>query len=640
MKKLIFPFHNSVDKINKSVRKTGWVEESFAINCDLQKLTDGKPSYYPIKVPAFIFIFFSFLLILRLFFLQVINGEYYANLSDKNRVRTERIEAKRGIIYDRHLNPLVKNAPNFVLYVIPADFKYDEKAALKASEEIGLILGEEIKNTLNGIIKDNSMDYLESYLPVFIADQIPYEQALRIDLKSENWRGLILKAKTIREYITPVTSLAHITGYTGKINTDELIKAGKDYQQIDYIGKAGIEAFWENELKGKNGAEEIEVNALGKKTRTISQVPARDGAGLVLAIDSALQIKAEIVLSRIMQEKKLSRASLVALDPDNGEVLALISIPSYDANLFARGISEENYSALINDPNLPLFNRAIGGKYPPGSTIKPTMSAAALQEGIITAQTFFLSSGGLRISEWFFPDWKAGGHGQTNIKKAIAESVNTFFYYIGGGYDDFQGLGVNRIKNYLELFGFGEQTGIDLPGEAKGFVPSKEWKEEYKKEKWYIGDTYHLAIGQGDLLATPLQIALSTAVFANGGTLYRPHIARAIIGNDGNIQEIAKEIVRSDFIHPLHIQTIREGMRQTVTAGSARSLSNLPFTMAGKTGTAQWSTIKDNHAWFTSFTPYENPKIVLTILFEEGKEGSEVAVPAAKEILNWYFDEK
>jgi penicillin-binding protein 2 len=339
-----------------------------------------------------------------------------------------------------------------------------------------------------------------------------------------------------------------------------------------------------------------------------------------------------------MNERGLNKGSAVVLNPSNGEVLALLSLPAFDNNLFARGISQADYARLIVGDERPLFNRAIGGEFPPGSTFKMTLAVAALQEKIISENTDFLSSGGLRINQWFFPDWKAGGHGQTDVKKAIAQSVNTFFYYIGGGYDDFVGLGADKIVKYGERFGFGQQTGIDLSGEANGFLPSKEWKFEVKKEKWYIGDTYHLSIGQGDMLATPLQIAAYIGFFANGGSLYRPHLVKQI-KNQANeiVDEIKTETVRKDFIDSANVNIVRQAMRQTVLDGSARRLGALKESSAGKTGTAQWSSKKDPHAWYTGFAPYENPEIAFVFLVEEGKDGSAITVSIAHDFLEWYF---
>jgi penicillin-binding protein 2 len=283
----------------------------------------------------------------------------------------------------------------------------------------------------------------------------------------------------------------------------------------------------------------------------------------------------------------------------------------------------------------------VSGEFPSGSTIKPIFAAGALQEKVITEVTSFLSTGGLRIGEWFFPDWKTGGHGVIDVKKAIANSVNTFFYYIGGGYGDFKGLGVSGLVKYARLFGLGEPTGIDLPGERAGFVPTADWKEQIKKEPWYIGDTYHFAIGQGDVLVTPLQVANYTAAIANGGILYEPHLVSKILGEDNKIiEEIKPVVIRRDFIDTANLKIVRAGMRETVTLGSARSLNALPVSVAGKTGTAQWSTKKSPHAWFIGFAPYDNPQVAIMVLVEEGVEGSTIAVPIAKDILNWYFSNK
>ncbi len=287
---------------------------------------------------------------------------------------------------------------------------------------------------------------------------------------------------------------------------------------------------------------------------------------------------------------------------------------------------------------MPLFNRSISGEYPSGSTVKIVVATAALEEKVISENTTVVSTGGLHIGAWTFPDWKPGGHGVVDVRKAIANSVNTFFYYVGGGYNDFVGLGVDRLEKYFKLFGLNEKTGIDLAGERAGFVPSAAWKKEVKGETWYIGDTYHLAIGQGDLTVTPLQVANYTAAVANGGTLYSPRLVKAILDDKNQlIKEVSTKIIRSNLADPNNLRIVREGMRETVTAGSARSLQTVPVPVAGKTGTAQWSSKKYPHAWFAGFAPYDNPQIAIVVLVEEGREGSSVATPIAKEILTWYF---
>ncbi len=633
----------------KSSYRSKWSEDAFIADSKPQETMGHNFNFKYIILIIIILSFSLFILLAKTAYLQIYKGDYYSKMAEGNRIRISRIEARRGVIYDQKLRPLVRNKANFMLYLIPADLPEEGKLN-KIFEGLEEILGHESLEKIHEKLNKINKNSLEAFQPLFIEDNIEYEKAMSLYLKVDFWPGFVISNRSNREYLIyglPSTeqekyylSMSHIMGYTGKINQDELDKFGDEYLPIDYIGKMGIEYFWENELKGQSGKKQIEVDALGKEKKILGQVEPKDGHNLVLSLDIEQQLKLEEILTKTLENLKLTRASAVVLDPNNGEILAMVSLPAYNNNAFARGISQEEYSALINHPDYPLFNRAISGEYPSGSTIKPLMAAAALQEGIITENTSFLSTGGLRIGEWFFPDWKAGGHGRTNVRKAISNSVNTFFYYIGGGYDDFRGLGVDRIVQYGKLFGLGSQLGIDLAGEADGFLPSREWKEEERGERWYVGDTYHLAIGQGDLLVTPLQVAVFTSVFANGGALYRPHFVRQILSSDDQIiRESQNDPIRKDFIDSYNIHVVREGMRQTITSGSARSLNSVPATVAGKTGTAQWSSTKENHAWFSGFAPYENPELAFAILVEEGGEGSSVAVPIAKEFLEWYFGE-
>jgi penicillin-binding protein 2 len=338
---------------------------------------------------------------------------------------------------------------------------------------------------------------------------------------------------------------------------------------------------------------------------------------------------------------KLTRGVVIVMNPKNGEILSMVSLPAYDNRLFARGIESSEYKALLDNKDQPMFDRAISGEYPSGSTVKMIVASAALQEKVVSEKTTVYSTGGLKVGIWYFPDWKAGGHGYTDVRKAIADSVNTFFYYIGGGFEDFAGLGIERLVKYFKLFNLGEKTGVDLPNEASGFVPSKEWKEKVRKERWYIGDTYHLSIGQGDLLVTPLQVAQWTSFFANRGKIVQPHLVKYILNKDNKLMlAISEKPIKEDIIDDYNIEVVRQGMRKTVTTGSAKRLQDLPVDSAAKTGTAQWNTTKDPHAWFTAFAPYKNPEIVVTVLVEEGKEGSQIALTVAKEVMKYYFDKE
>jgi len=618
-----------------------WTEQVF-LPASSDKATVGQNFNFN-YLPKIIFVLALFMAIIlaRVAWLQIIKGDYYYNLAEGNRIRIARIEANRGIIYDSSNRPLVRNVANFLLYFVPADLPENEQEKRSIIELLSQILGTLSPADIENILTAVKPKSLESYQPLFVTDNIEYNKAMLLYLESDKMPGVYLSNKTKREYNLSSLSLSHILGYTSKINQTELDKYGSEYLPIDYIGKTGIENFWENELKGQSGKKQIEVDALGKEKKIINQLAGADGHNLVLSIDIDLQKKLEETIISVLKKLKLNKACAIALDPNNGEILALVSLPSYNNNLFARGITNDEYQALVSHPDQPLFNRCTSGEYPSGSTIKPVLAAAALEEGIINENTSFISTGGLRVGEWFFPDWKVGGHGVTNVRKAIAESVNTFFYYIGGGYGDFVGLGIDRMVRYEKIFGLGKQTGIDIIGEAKGFLPTKDWKETIKGERWYVGDTYHAAIGQGDITVTPLQVANYTAVFANGGLLYRPHFIRQVLSSDDKIiRQVDHKPIKSNVVSSENIKIVREGMRQTVAAGSARSLASAPVAVAGKTGTAQWSSNKPNHAWFTGFAPYDKPQIVITILIEQGGEGSSVAVPIAREVLEWYFSNK
>ncbi|MDD3711500.1 MAG: penicillin-binding protein 2 [Patescibacteria group bacterium] len=641
----------------------GWMEDSFLFGENDKEILRKSFDFGKIRSIFIVLLVVFSLLVLRLFWLQIIKGDEYRVLAEGNRIRVVNVEPKRGIIYSSNLSPLVKNEANFVLYLTPIDLPKDDLLRDQIIRKLALIISgiEENKNiSLNDadynleLIGDSPYFFdikskldkivygtLESYRPLFLMDNIDYDSAMSLYLEAEKMPGVSLSTKMRRNYLgfnDNLLSLSHLLGYTGKISEKELEVFGEEYTLIDYIGKSGLESFYENELKGVKGKKYVEVDALGREKKIVSQIPPEDGHSLVLSIDIDLQRKAEEILKDYLSRNKMDRASIVALNPNNGEVLALVSWPSYDNNLFSKGIKQDDYSSLLNDSNRPLFNRAVSGNFPAGSTLKPTIAAAALEEKIINENTTVNSYGGISVGSWFFPDWKAGGHGLTNVKKAIAESVNTFFYFIGGGYNDFEGLGIDKIVEYLSLFGLGKQSGLDLSQEGSGFIPTPEWKKENRGEIWYIGNTYHVSIGQGDVLVTPLQVANFTSFFANNGRLYRPHLVKEVLAKDDKVfRKIEPEIIKENFISSENIKIIREGMRQTIVSGSARRLIALPVEIAGKTGTAQWQSDKYPHSWFTSFAPYNNPEIVLTVLVEEGIEGSQIATSIAGDILRWYF---
>lgn len=567
--------------------------------------------------------------------LQVFSGEEHRTQADRNRVRVLPTRAVRGVFFDRTGTPLVTNVPTFALMLTYADLPVDDPHRIAVIADAARLSGVPVEELATAVGEARRTPFV----PYAAATDIPYDNALRVEVAAERLPGVSVVVDTVRQYAggAEARSLGHLFGYVGKI-TEELYAAAAPgtYLLNDRVGRAGIEAALEPSLRGSYGTRQVEVDALGREQRVIAEEPPRDGASVRLTLDLAAQEKLEQVLTAAMRRIGRTRAAAVALDPRDGGVIALVSLPGYGQNLFSGGVASSTYRALAEDADHPLFPRAVSGTYPSGSTIKPLVAAAALEEGVVGERTTVLSTGGVRYGEWFFPDWRAGGHGRTDVKKAIAESVNTFFYMVGGGTDSFPGLGIDRLARWFRRFGLGEVTGVELPGEAAGLVPTPDWKERAKRQPWFIGDTYHVSIGQGDVLVTPLQMAAVTQAFANGGTVYGPRLVAARL-TDGTETVEPSRVLADGFLDAETLRIIREGMRQTVLAGSAPSLQLVPVAVAGKTGTAQWRDGRPTHAWFTGFAPYDRPEIVVAILVEEGGEGSTVAVPVAREFLAWYF---
>lgn len=569
--------------------------------------------------------FFFLALVIRAADLQIVRGEYFRLAAEENRLRILPLPANRGIIYDRNGKQLVENLPDFSLAIVPNDLpdtKAERYAVIARLAELISMSPTEIDAEISKYGKFMS-------LPVVIKDRLDYNSAILLMTVVGDLPGVRVDFGTRRHYLSPLRSMSHILGYEGRVNPDDLkTLAESGYQPTDRIGRTGIEAFYEEELRGKPGKKKVEVDALGHEKKVAAREEPVDGKNIALSIDSDLQGAMEAALREELAVLGRYKAAGIVLDARNGEILSLVNFPTFDNNLFSAGINQADFSKLSNDRNYPLLNRAISGLYPSGSTIKPFVAAAALEDKLITANTSFLSVGGIEIGQWSFPDWKAGGHGQTNVIKALAESVNTFFYIIGGGYNNFSGLGIEKIDSYLAKFGFGKKLGIDLPGEGSGFLPTPEWKQENEGVGWFIGDTYHVSIGQGGLLVTPLQIAAGIVAISNGGTLYSPHFLRD--------DDAAKYVLNKNFISGYNLEIVRRGMRETIISGSARSLGDLPIQVAGKTGTAQWNTNQPNHAWFVGFGPYKDPRIVVLVLIEAGGEGSSVAAPVAKKVFDWW----
>lgn len=608
----------------------------------------AKPFYKHQKIRWLYFVILGVFIILfsRTFFLQIVQGESLKEAAEENRFRINIFRAPRGVIYDSRKEILVKNIPSFDVVIIPADIPKEDNKRIKIYTELKNILNltEEEFNQ-----QTKKIDY-SSFEPLLIKENISRDQALVINSQEDVLLGVQVEQNPIREY-QDANVFSHLIGYIGKITEQELTEKennAKKYLLNDYIGKQGLELSYEETLKGQNGQQQTEVDSAGRVKKIVKQEEPKAGNDIVLSINKNFQLQLEKSLKAGAEAAKSKKAAAIALNPQNGEVLSYVSLPNYDNNLFAKGISETDYRKIANDLNKPLLDRVINGIYPPASTIKPVVASAALTEGLINENTTVEDKGSITVPNKYNPDiiykfvsWNLEGLGPVNIYSAIAKSSDIYFYYVGGGFEDFPGLGEGKLEQYYKKFGMGQLSGIDLPNEATGLIPTPSWKEKAKNEVWYLGDTYHMATGQGDVLSTPLQVADWTAIIANGGTFYKPRLVKKIIDNQqGMIKEIEPKIIRENFIPKTHIETVRRAMRETVLTGSARSLQSLKVETAGKTGTAEHGGSDKNHAWFTVFAPFENPEIVLTVIIEEGGGGESTAVPIAREVLEWYFNNK
>lgn len=637
------PFELEKQSISDPKIQTRWrryqIDSDIIFSHDLEKKERivSLREFVSFRLGYFIIILFAGLLLFRLIDLQIVHGLEYRSSAETNRVRLEYIAPNRGFIVDRQNEWLVKNIPSFLLQVTPGDLPRRQDEKMKLIQTVADFFEMPSPLLREKIVEQSPI----SYRPISVLEHIPYEKARQAEIQSPLWSGFTIKAVADRE-IRPLESLSHIIGYVSGITEEEIKKNLKDTVQLtDKTGKTGLEKKYENILRGISGKKKIEVDSRGKEQRMIAYEEPVRGDNLQLSLDLQLQTFAEEELRSMMEAKNSPAGSVIVMDPRDGSIQSLVSLPGFNANQFSRGLSDEESQSIFSDPEKPLFFRAISGEYPSGSLIKPLIGSGAIDMGVISPKTAILSSGGIQIGSWFFPDWKSGGHGQTNLSKAIAESVNTFFYAVGGGTDQFQGLGLTKLTEIFLAFGLSKPTGIDLPEESSGFIPTKEWKKQTKGEPWYIGDTYHMSIGQGDLLVTPLQIATAFSVIANNGALVQPFLVEKQSDQNGNIVKETKIAIRNQnvFRHS-SFDPVKNGLEQAVKAGTARSLNMQDIPLAGKTGTAQIGNSEKTHAWFAGYGPASSPEIVVVVLVERGGEGHESAVPIAKKIFEYYFSKK
>ncbi|RMD69126.1 MAG: penicillin-binding protein 2 [Gammaproteobacteria bacterium] len=575
-------------------------------------------------------------LLARLFFLQVVHYQHFATLSKDNRIKVLPIPPTRGLIFDRHGVLLAENVPTFQLEIVPedagdvADTLSRLKAVIPFTEE-----DEKRFYRLKG--------QRPRFMGIPLRDDLTEEEVAKFAVHRHQFPGVDVVARLRRHY--PLGALGvHVLGYVGQIDIDELRQLdASNYSGTSHIGKVGVERFYEARLHGKVGIQQAEVNAQGRILRILHRTPSVPGQNLFLTLDARLQGIAEEAL-------KGHTGAIVAIQPKTGEVLALASMPTYDPNAFAQGIDAKTYHALQHSPKRPLFNRALRGQYPPGSTIKPLVALAGLEYGLVTPSHttfcpgwFTLTSQGHR-----FRCWRRYGHGKVDLKKAIVESCDVYFYDLAST------LGIDRLHAFLSQFGLGRKTRIDLTGERSGLLPSRAWKRAYRHQPWFPGETVIAGIGQGFMLATPLQLAVATATLANHGLYLRPHLLYAYQEGDRFALSSPPIPQAIPMAAAAHWETVIDAMVGVVHGkhGTARKIGlDAPYLIAGKTGTAQVFGLKQDerynkdkiakklqdHALFIAFAPAEDPQIAVAVVVENGGSGSSAAAPLARQVMDAYL---
>jgi penicillin-binding protein 2 len=575
------------------------------------------------------------LLLFRFWYLQVFKGKEFRELSENNRIRLFRINPIRGIIYDRNGEVLVENRPVFVLKVVPEDVK-DWTNLIANLSQIVEIDDEEVQARLSKAKKRPRFE------PVVLKSDLTWEEIAKVETFKMELPGVTLDVVPRRFY--PQGRFAsHILGYLGELNISELRDINySDYSQGEVVGKYGIEELKESYLRGSKGGQQVEVDALGRVKKVLYELEPTSGKDVYLTIDKELQKVAEDALEG-------KAGTVIALDPQTGKVLALASSPSYNPNHFVNRMSLQEWSHLKSDARRPLENKAIQGQYPPASTFKPIVAAAALEEKTLNPYTEIYAGGSFKLGNRNFRDWKEGGHGFITVHEAIVESSDTFFYQVG------LNLGVDKIAEYAANFGFGKKSGISLNDEKEGLVPSKSWKRRAIGERWVDGETLTIAIGQGYFLATPLQVVNAFSAIANGGRLLVPQIVERIEDDNGAVYEpyVTREINRLS-ISEGNLEVLRKALLGVVeeSEGTGRTARIRGIKVAGKTGTAQVVELREDkttredekipyklrdHSWFVGFAPYKKPEIAVVAFIEHGGYGAVSAAPIARSMLQAYF---
>jgi penicillin-binding protein 2 len=568
-------------------------------------------------IPVSIIIIAGFIIILlRLWQLQVVQGSEYRKTAESNRLRVIGIPAPRGIIYDRNGLPLVKDTPFFIASVIPAEI----------SNKHFPLLAEILDMPVDEVHKKVTESHRNPEIPIRLKEPLNFEEVSFLEARRSDVPGLIIEVDLGRKYLYGQTA-SHLIGYLGKLSPKQAADpVNHDVPPTAFIGQWGVEKLFDKRLRGIAGKKVYEVDALGREIRLFQEQQPIEGKDLTLSVDIALQLEVE----KAFEGKT---GAFVALKPDTGEILSLVSSPSFDPNKFTHGITYEAWQSLMQDRKFPMLNRAIQSTFPPGSIFKIITAVAALEEGVINEETTVNCSGSIKYGNRKFRCWKRGGHGRVSIHRALVESCDVFFYEIG------KRLGIDTIHTYASKFGLGSKTGFPFGNEKEGLIPNTTWKIEKKKTKWFLGETFINAIGQGYVSITPIQAALMTSMLANNGTSFAPQI---LIGGD-------PEKINKIDLSPQTIRIVSDSLMGVVheKQGTGKAARSDVITIAGKTGTAQVVSIRKDskdlpehirdHAWFVAYAPVEKPEIALAVFVEHGGHGGTAAAPIAKRAVESYL---
>jgi penicillin-binding protein 2 len=568
---------------------------------------------------GYIVVVIFLILIMRLWQIQILQGNKYKELSESNRLRIISVPAPRGILFDRKGIPLVRNSSYFCASVTCGEFDMGKihllsKVLSMTTDEILFKINQERLGSFNPIN------------PVKLKEGLSFEEVAYIEARKSDFPGLIIETEASREYIYGSIG-SHLIGYLGKINPSQSKDPSfKDVPPNAFIGQWGAEMLFDKSLRGIPGEKVLEVDSLGREIRLLKEKNPIKGNDIRLSLDINLQKEAEEAFAE-------RSGALVAIKPDTGELLGLLSRPSFDPNHFAKGVLYEEWLALTQDKNKPMLNRALQSQYPPGSTFKIIMAIAGLEEGVITPETKVECRGGITYGRWHFGCWRKQGHGVVSLHRALVESCDVYFYEVG------KRLGIDKIYDYASSFGLGKETGFKLVNERRGLIPNTKWKKENKKQPWYPGETLNTAIGQGYVAATPIQMAVMMSAVVNGGNLYRPTLIKGttpVLSGKIKAQSESLEIVKRAL----------SGVVNEPGGTGWAAKSNL-VSICGKTGTAQVIAMKGStqhlsekfrdHAWFVAFAPLEKPEVSLSVFVEHGGHGGATAAPIAKKAIEGYL---